>query len=204
MPPPRKRPRTENGNSTMARRVAALEKAADIEFNYRLVTMPTTAIVAGSVTHLTAIPIGTGPDDRIGDKIKLQHVHVRGSIDSHASATATRVRLAVVRANLGTTTIPAITDVWPTVALFAANTDRLRTQQELKSFTVLADMFYHVGQNIALTTPVDLFRKVGSEVLFTGAAATNEGKNAVYLMMAANEATNVPTINLTATVKWSG
>ncbi len=152
---------------------------------------------SGAVLNLSAIAQGDDNNSRQGNKIRAKNLLCSGVITLHASATDSRVRLVIVRDNNGSTSQPAISDLWSTVASFFNNRPKLGTPQSNSRFSILMDKMVIVNSD----TPTKSFnwsQSLDHHVYFTGTGATDEGKGHCYLMIASNEATNDPVVNATS------
>ncbi len=79
-------------------------------------------------------------------------------------------------------------------------------EQPMKRFTVLWDKYIVLRENFDGETSAIGFRfkkKLNFDVLFTGAAATDEGKNHIYFVSGSDEATNVPAVTGDIVLRYS-
>ncbi len=51
---------------------------------------------------------------------------------------------------------------------------------------------YYLNDNGRQQANIDLYKKLGFHVYYSGSASTDEGRNNVYAMIASNEVSNVP------------
>ncbi len=157
---------------------------------------------SGAVVNLTAIAQGDDIDNRQGNKIRAKYISIRGLTQRHASATNSFLRMMVIRDNNGSTTQPAIADLFSTVAVFAQNENKLGDPQSNSRFSILWDKYVIFDSTSRLLAPVNWTSSLDHHIFYTGTAATNEGKGNIYLFIASNEATNDPVVNVNAMVKY--
>ena len=121
----------------------------------------------------------------------------------HASATDSLLRMMIVRDNLGTTTVPSITDAFSSVINFYQGKNALGDPQSRSRFTVLWDKQLDLGSNGDSAHYFRFKKKMNHVCLFSGAAGSDEGKGALYLWIASNEATNDPVVTADARILYS-
>ncbi len=165
-----------------------------------------TNLTAGPSSTVTVLNImdsiqGLDSDDRIGDLVMPQRLALAGIVTLNGSASNSRLRIMVVRDNNGTTTAPVIGDLFSSSAKFVANKLPLGDEQSRSRFTIIWDKFILMDAGRGLTQTVSIKRKLAKKpLMFTGPAATNEGKNNLYLFLGSNEATNTPVVDMIAQV----
>ncbi len=179
----------------------AVSKLVNVE-SKSLVTLLTAAPAStGHVVNLTPIAQGDDFDDRQGRKIRLQSLRIRG--EAHINAgTLNSIRIMIVRDNNGSTTQPAITDLYTSVTLFHQNMNKLGDPQSNSRFSVLWDKYIMLANDNREMSNFDKYIKLDSHVFFTGTAATDEGKGHIYAFIASNTGSNFPVLNADAMVKW--
>ncbi len=190
-----------SGLSKLNRDLGNLKKLINVEYHSRKTDWPVDPNTSGQVINLTAISQGDDIQNRQGRKIKLFSIRSTGSVRINASSTRSHGRCMIVRDNLGSTTIPVITDMFISVAQFVANQPRLDDPQTNARFSVLYDKFYILEQEQSIKK-IDHYQKIGSHVTFTGSATTDEGKGHIYLFVASNEATNDPVLAASTVIKY--
>lgn len=158
---------------------------------------------SGAVVALTDILQGDETTERVGRQVILKHLKARGIVTLNSSATDSRVRMMIIRDNIGNTTVPAITDMFTSVAQFAANKLSIETPQVRHRFTVLMDKYLLVNAGSGLTKTFTFSRKMNTRCYFTGPLTTDGGTNNLYLFIASNEATNDPVVNAAAEILWT-
>ncbi len=149
--------------------------------------------------NLTAIAQGDDVTNRQGNKIRAKRIHVSGVQTLHASATDSRVRYIVVRDNNGSTTQPAIADLFSNAGAMLNNLPKLGSPQSNSRFSVLMDKMIVVNSDTP-TKQLNWSMSLDHHIYFTGTASTDEGKGHIYLMIASNEATNDPVVTMQSQV----
>lgn len=86
----------------------------------------------GSITLLNQIPQGVSVNDRVGKRLCLETLQVRGSFEAGSTAIFNKVALLVVYDKRPSGTLPSITDI-----LEAANSTALNNTQNEGRFDVL-------------------------------------------------------------------
>ncbi len=156
----------------------------------------------GAVVPLTAIATGDTITTRAGRQIILKRLDAMGTITLHSSATASFVRMMVVRDNIGSTTPPVITDMYTSAVQFANNKQTLDTPQIRHRFTILWDKWIALDAGQGLVKTFKFVKRLNTRCFFTGSASTDGGTNNLYLFIASNEATNDLIVNASCHVHW--
>ncbi len=161
------------------------------------ITMDTTPDTTAVVQQISAVAQGDDVAFRHGRKVHAMSLSVSGSIVKASVSPVTTVRFLIFRDNLGTTTAPTLADIFSSEDDFFDNHHRLINEQPMKRFTVLWDKFIVLNENFdgQLTTRgFNFTKKLNHNILYTGSAATDEGKNSLWFMSGSNEASNVPAV----------
>ncbi len=150
----------------------------------------------GLTQILLGLNEGPGQNERIGEKVTPVSMRSSGIVTLHASATDSSIRMVIVRDNLGSTTRPAIADLYTSATSFINNAPTLGTVQSKARFTILWDKYIIMdGGGHGLTQKWSMSKKLAKKpVLYSGPTSTDEGKNQLYLFIASNEATNDPAV----------
>ncbi len=180
----------------------AVKKLINVEFHTLNTNFTTDPSNAGAVVNLTAIAQGDTIASRQGNKIRVKYLECRGLVTLNASAADSQVRMMVVRDNNGSTSIPAITDLYADIATFRLNKPKLGDPQSNSRFSILMDKYIIVDAGHGLSQTFKFSTALDHHVFYTGSAATDEGKGHLYLFIASNEATNDPSVQAVAMVKW--
>lgn len=148
------------------------------------------ADTTGTVTLLNGIATGTDFTNRIGRKVLLKSIYIKGWLSNTDTTTAnTMCRLAIVYDSQSNAAAPAITDVFKsingTTHLNLDNRDRFRILYD--KHYALASVDNTATQAIAGSPtifPVKLYRKLNLEEQFSGIAATigSISTGAIYMM----------------------
>ena len=144
-----------------------------------------------STQQLTAIAQGDEIDDRTGNSIFVRGITWRFCLELHASATATQVRMVLVKDNQqGADSAPSWTTVFSSAAI-----DSLLNIQTLGRFTILKDKTYLLDAVNRRQIFEKGFYPMKYHVRFNGTTSSDIQKNGLYLMYMSNEATNTPTLD---------
>ncbi len=173
------------------------KRLSGIELGRRRITMDTSPDTTAVVQNVSFVAQGDDVGDRHGRKIHAISLSVSGQVRKAAASPSTSLRLMIFRDNLGTTTAPTLGDLFSDENDFFQNQHRLINESPMKRFTILWDKFIVLNEGFDGATTVQSFRfnkKLNFNVLYTGTAATNEGKNSVWLMTGSDEASAVPTL----------
>lgn len=157
----------------------------------------------GSVVDMTSIAQGLDTSARVGRRIHAVSLVATGFCQIHASATHSTLRMTLVRDKSGTTTQPAIADLFQDVTEFRNLKPPLSRPQQRGRFQILADRKYLLDTNNKESYIVNIFKKLNFDVDFTGTAVTDEGKNHIYLFIASSEATNDPVVSVICDVRYT-
>ncbi len=182
--------------------VQKLARLINVEFRTLTTSFTADPNSTGAVVNLTAIAQGDNIGNRQGNKIRMKHISVRGSVAINASATATRLRMMIVRDNNGSTTIPAITALFSSSGVFNQNRNKLGDPQTNSRFSIIFDKFLLLNQDGREQGAVNYSSSLDHHVYFSATASTDEGKGALYLFISSNEATNDPIVSVDCMLKW--
>ncbi len=190
------------------RKVRAVERRLNSDPKWITTALDTTPDSTGTVVSIIPIAQGVDESERLGDRVLVNSILIKGIGLQHASAAAsTQVRIVLVQALHGNTTAPTAVQVFGSVANMQQGLPRLFGSAEMDQFKVLMDkliLFPAFADNKTIQK-INYFKKFKSplNVSFTGTAGTDEGQNHVFLMVGCNEATNVPTFAWQSVVKFS-
>ena len=200
----RKQPR---GFINTAEKALAVARAVRALINVEYKSIRTNFAAApdstGTVANLTAIAQSDTLAGRDGNKVRAKWLKVAGLAVLDASATATSLRYVIVRDNNGSTTAPVITDVFSSANVMFNNQAKLDDPQTNSRFTILWDKIIILSATGGKEqVPFEFSMSLDHHIFFTGTAASDEGKGAMYLLQASSEATNDPVISASAIVKF--
>ncbi len=189
------------GLAKVNRDLSKLKKLINVEYKTITTSWAADPNTTGVVQLLSAMTQGDDIANRQGRKVKLFSIRSQGSIKLNASATSSHGRMIIVRDNLGSTTRPAITDMFPSVASFLAGQPRQDNPQTNARFSVIMDHRYLLEAEHSLDW-VNVYNKIGSHVTYTGTSATDEGKGNIYLFSASSESANDPVVAVSTVLKF--
>ncbi len=194
-------PATHKGNGRIKKLQKQVAKNTKIlggkEIGRVRINVDTTPSTTAVVQNVSFVAQGDDVSQRHGRKIHAKSVSIRGSITKQSSATGTKVRMMLFRDNLGTTTAPTLADLFTDEDDFFDNRHRIINEQPMKRFSILWDKMIYLNENFDGNVPVSGFsfsKKLNHSILYTGTAATDEGKNSIWFMSGSNEGTNIPAV----------
>ncbi len=176
------------------------------EFGRIRIVMDSTPDTTAVVQNISSLSQGDDVAARHGRKVHATHLSIRGSVGKAAASPRTNMRMMVFRDNLGTTTAPTRADLFSDENDFFNNLHRLINEQPQKRFTILWDKFIQLNEGFdgQLTGAQFKFsKKLNFDILYTGTANTDEGKNSLWFMSGSSEATNVPSLQGDIVFKYS-
>lgn len=169
--------------------VIALKNIVNAEKHITASTVSETPSTSGVVINMTDVAQGDDAAQRTGRSVLGKSLILNASITKHASATASIVRVLVVKDKENQGTIPAITDL-----LTSASVNALRlTTSNAARWQMLLDRKYIVDSNQPLRN-LKFYIKINSHVLYSGTASTDEDRGQYFLMLISSEATNTPSV----------
>lgn len=191
------------GTASKALAVAyAVKKLINVEYKSINTASPSDPNTTTVVTNLTAIAQGDDFGQRQGRKIRAKYLSYRGQVFQHPTATNSGLRLMIIRDNNGSTTQPTVFDLFNSQAAYFNNLNKIGDPQSNSRFSILYDK-YIVFSDVGVTSAhFNMSMSLDHHVFFTGTAATDEGKGAIYLLTASTEATNDPVLESDAQFKW--
>ncbi len=187
--------------ASLAAQVYALKKMINVEYKSLRSTV-LGAVQAGNVLNLFALAVGDDFDDRDGRKIRPFSVQVKGQVVMHASAVATSYRIVIVKDRAGTTTQPAITDLFVSAIRFARGEPKIDSPDVSSRFQIIWDKTYKMEDSGVKLHEINFYKQLNGHMYFTGATASDEGRGSIYMFTATTEATNVPVVEAVAITKW--
>ncbi len=176
------------------------------EFHFTRTAVDTTPDTTAVIQNLSAIAEGLDDNNRLGRKIHAEKIEISGIMSKHSVSTFSSYRIVLFRDNFGTTTAPDRADLFENENDFFNGKPRAHSTQKLKRFTILMDKHIVLNEtfdNNNTARPFSFTKKLNWNILYTGTAATDEGKNNLWLMTGSDEATNVPSVELDAMFTFS-
>ncbi len=161
------------------------------------VTVDSTPDTTAVVQNLAPIAQGDDIGARTGRQIIAKSISIRGVMFKAATSAATTVRMIIFRDNLGSTTPPTLADLFIDESDFFSNQHRRDSEQNMRRFTILWDKYIILNEGFDGQTTAASFKyskKLNFKMIYTGTAATDEGKNSLWLMSGSNEASLVPAV----------
>ncbi len=168
------------------------------EKNNIRVTMDTTPDTTAVVQNLAPIAEGLGDTGRIALKIHAESIDLSGSIFKSTASIFTRVRMIIVVDRQGDSTPPTVTNIFETEDDFFQGQIRREDVHSMKRFRIIWDKFIVINEAFDGQVTCQAFKfhkKLNFNMNFSGAGATDEGRNSIWLITGSDEATNVPTVN---------
>lgn len=143
---------------------------------------------SGAILSLSQVAQGDGVQNRDGNQIEVKSLRSKFTLERHASATGTWVRMIYFIDNQPTSgSVPSVTDV-----LTTADPSSLPHFDNRRRFTILADRTFNLHEN--LVAHGDYYKRLNMKHTFDGTASNTLVDNALYLLYLSNEATNTPTL----------
>lgn len=160
------------------------------EMLHKETSLSTTVSTTPFVTCLTGLAQGDTDAQRTGNSVLLRNMLYRLRLTMSNAATTTIVRLVVVKDTQQVSdTNPAWNDVFGSAsvdaALYSSNAGRFKV---LWNKTIVLDTSRPIWHR-------EKYSKLYQHLRFNGAGATDIQKNAIYLMVLSDQATNSPNLN---------
>lgn len=176
------------------------------EINFVRAAVDTTPDTTAVIQNVSLTAQGLDDNDRIGRKIHARKIELAGIVEKHTSANFSSYRIILFRDNLGTTTAPVRGDLFESEDDFFNGKMRTHNEQSFKRFTFLMDK--HIILNEAfdgnvMARTIHWKKKLNFDILYTGAATTDEGKNSLWIISGSDEATNVPGVDIDVMLTYS-
>lgn len=160
---------------------------------------PLVVTTTASITNILSPAQGTGDDDRIGDRVNAKSLFIRLSITPNATAGMNFLRFIVLRDKQGNGAAPSAANV------LSASTDYQSPINEDygQRFKVLFDRTYTVD-NDANGAQVDkIYRKLNFRTVWPDEGSTWPNTNSLLVFMISDQATNGPTVQYYARVRFT-
>jgi len=146
--------------------------------------------VAPVFVNIAAIGQGDDVSGRDGNKVKLESFNVKGYFTVDPDNTVGDVaRVMLIKDSENTGTAPTETDIFGGASRMIAGYPVDIASSAQQRFKVIFDKLYSfdTSQNLRW---INLSKKLGYPLEFTGAASTDEGKNTTYLVYSSLDDTN--------------
>ncbi len=152
----------------------------------------------GVSIHLTDIAQGDANTTRHGNQIKLKYIKLRMTLLKHATPVATFIRcLIVVDKQQEADTTPAIGNVLTSLVI-----DSAYDPANIGRFRILYDRVFTLVTGSSDYKFTQKYIKLNMSVRYNGVATSDIQKNGVYIMFLSDEATNTPTVNYNARLRF--
>ncbi len=163
-------------------------------------TIASAASSTATLNHLSSIAVGDDFNSRDGRKVRMKSIQIKGSLQMHTTATNTRFRMVLFQDTMNTGTAPTASDI-------IANTYDLRDEDpnNMARYKILWDKRIILTETVAGTNPernFQYYKKLDLPVTYTGTAGSDYGKNTLWLLFISDEATNTPTLNMQARMRY--
>lgn len=193
--------------ATLAKKVAKNTRILNTrEFGSQRTALTVSPSTTANVLNVSPIGVGDDVSNRQGRKIQAHSIEISGTITMHATSAQTAYRLVLVKDRFGTTDNPVLGDLFIDVNDMFENQVRRETPQDHKRFQVLWDKFINLNEPWDGASPQKAFhfkKNLNFPIFFSGSAATDEGKNNLWLFEVSDEATNTPVVNAVAVFRFS-
>lgn len=170
------------------------------------IVMDSTPDTTAVMQNVSFVAQGDDVANRRGRKVHAKEVSIRGLIVKAPTSVSTRIRMILFRDNLGTTTAPTLADIFSDESDFFTNDHRLINEQPMKRFTILWDHFVILNEGFDGAVNARSFKfskKLNHNILYTGTAGTDEGKNSLWFLSGSNEVSAVPAVSGTIVFKFT-
>ncbi len=169
-----------------------LKGLVNSEMHIQQLTIAQTVVAAGSVVSIVGISEGDSQFQRNGLVILLKYVKLKLGGVMHASATDTIIRVILfVDLQQQSDAVPTVTDV-----LQSSSVNAFYQAGQMGRFRILYDKAIPMSAvGSSANWHIDLHIPVKLHVKYNGTAATDLQKNGIFLLLVADEATNVPTVD---------
>jgi hypothetical protein len=179
-----------------------IRKLINIETKFHDAVNVHTASTAGDVYCISELAQGLTSTDRVGDSIKLQHIEIRGKVTCGSAATTSIIRFIAFRDLDGYGTAPTAAQVLELTGSVSTPLSPYKFNNNTR-FSILFDETFTLQYGSDLkaqgtsSTSFYFAEAHGGHVKYlTGAAApAADGKGSIYILIASDEATNVPLVS---------
>lgn len=147
------------------------------------------------IRDLSAVPEGTGEEQRIGVEIKPQRLEIRYEIDSNVGTQTNMVRVFVLSTRIpGTPTVGQFLLDTTVAGVMVSPVDPIQ-----QSHKVLYDRVHNMNDSVSTEKSVKYIKKVFSakqlpKIIHFDLAATTAPKNKLWLVVTGNGTTAMPQI----------
>jgi len=194
------------GNVNKALRVAStaltvargVKMLVNTEFKFHDVASVTDVTSTAQVIDLCEIIQGTNNDEREGKSIRLKSFFLRGSARAHSSATASALRVMLVKDLRNNGTVPAITDILQSESFVSP----INLADDIGRWRVLMDRTYNMSVQGPTRVSLLKYIKLNHHVFYSGSSATSNNGGSIFLVLISNESTNGVNININTRLRY--
>ena len=179
------------------------KKIPTVEWKSLTSSFPTDPFDTTAINSLSDIAAGDTLDDRSGEKVKAKSLRVKGNIEGHGSAATTIVWLMIIIDLMAAGSAPVIGDLFDSDAAFYSNRNKKGDPQVSSRFIVLWDKYFCLSNTGNQRVAFDKYIPLRHNIVYTGTAATNRGKGAIYLLSGSSRNTNRPVMSADAMLKYT-
>ncbi len=191
--------RKQPGLRSLAKKVRKNTRAiGSREKNNIRTTMEVNPDTTAVVQNLAPIVEGLGDVGRIALKVHAEGIDVSGTLFKNSASIFTRLRLMIVIDKQGDTTPPTVTNIFESEDDFFSGQLRREDVFSMKRYRIVWDKMFVLNENFDGQVTCHAFKfhkKLNHDMNFSGAGATDEGKNSIWLISASDEVTNKPVVN---------
>jgi len=178
---------------TIARTVAGIASAINVEDKLINVTSTATVGSSGSIALLTGLAQGLGDNDRVGNKLLLQSIYFNLIASQNPIATTTFLRVILFVDKECDGAAPAVADViGPTPSVVNPINEDLS-----KRFVILKNKVFNMNLNGTMTGKLKVFQKLPFHTFYDGATSglSDLKENQLFLLLISDQATNSPSVS---------
>ena len=155
---------------------------------------------SGTVVSLSNIPSEESATDqgsaRDGDQVRYKSIYLRGQVQIHASATATRLRMMLLIDKQSNAGLPSVADI-----LEGGGIDNPMNMANRMRFRILRDHVFLLDSDDPQRL-VKQYVKLYGRAVWAGDTTDEASTNNLVLVMISNEATNTPTATISARLRY--
>lgn len=153
-----------------------------------------------SINLFNALAKGDNHYNRDGDSILMQTLQVKGMIIQNSGATNTTFKVWYLLDKEAKGSLPNATDIWDSNGMSNYGIFDLRNRDYTDRFVILKERTYTMSDAKSTTMHINEFIKLGVHTKYLKGQSTGTisdlADNALYIVMATNEATNGAAIRL--------
>jgi len=185
-----------------------IRKLINVENKFIDVDSSTTASFSGAIQYISPIAQGDNISDREGNSIKVQTVHLTGSVFySAASIVPVTMRILVIRDLQNFGTAPTVNDVLQTIGTIYApyqKMDFINGNDENKRFSLVFDRTFNLS-SFHPNHYFDIESNHDCHVYYRDATAatTGAGNGSYWFLAISNVNTNLPYVDYNFRIRYT-